>query len=56
MQIDGDAHADMYWILAHESKQSKWLVTFTKDEGRRPFAGVDFDGNTRESYDEQFGR
>lgn len=46
----------MYWELAHESKQSKWLVTFTKDEGRRDFVGVDFDGNTRASYDERYGR
>ncbi|KAJ5122900.1 hypothetical protein N7448_008997 [Penicillium atrosanguineum] len=33
LQIDGDAHADMFWTLAHEPKQSKWLVTFTKDGG-----------------------
>jgi len=56
LQIDGDAHAEMFWTLAHENKQSKWLVTFTKDGGRQSFAGVDFDGNTRQSYDEQFGR
>lgn len=56
LQIDGDAHADMFWTLAHEPKQSKWLVTFTKDGGRQAFAGVDFNGNTRHSYDDQFGR
>ncbi|KAJ5409144.1 hypothetical protein N7509_003027 [Penicillium cosmopolitanum] len=55
-QIDGDAHAEMFWTLAHEPKQSKWLVTFTKDGGRQAFAGVDFNGNTRHSYDEKFGR
>jgi hypothetical protein len=46
----------MYWELAHEAKQSKWLVTFTKQKGRQEFLGVDFDGNTRASYDELFGR
>lgn len=56
LHIDGDAHADLYWTLAHESGQSRWLVTFVKDEGRRDFVGVDFDGNTRQSYDEKFGR
>lgn len=49
-------HADMYWALAHEVKQSKWLVTFVKGEGRRAFEGVDFEGGTRASYDEKFGR
>lgn len=52
----GPAHADMYWELAHEAKQSKWLVTFVKDEGRREFEGVAFDGETRASYDRKFGR
>jgi uncharacterized protein YpmB len=46
----------MYWKLALEQKQSKWLVTFTKGEGRKEFAGVDFEGNTRATYDERFGR
>ena len=54
--VDGSAHADMYIKLAHESKQSKWLVTFTKDEGRKEFEGVDFNGETRASYDRGFGR
>jgi hypothetical protein len=53
---DGDAHADMYWKLAHEPKQTNWLVTFVKGEGRRPFEGVDFDGETRKDYDSKFGR
>jgi hypothetical protein len=53
---DGDAHAEMYFALAQEEKQSKWLVTFTKAKGREPFLGVDFEGNTRASYDERFGR
>jgi len=53
---DGEAHAEMYWVLAHEEKQSKWLVTFTKAKGREEFLGVDFDGNTRASYDKFFGR
>jgi hypothetical protein len=53
---DGQAHADMYWELAQERKQSKWLVTFTKENGREEFLGVDFDGNTRAAYDERFGR
>jgi hypothetical protein len=46
----------MYWELAQEEKQSKWLVTFTKERGREEFLGVDFDGFTRASYDEHFGR
>ena len=46
----------MYWVLAHEAKQSKWLVTFVKGEGRRDFAGIDFNGETRESYDRKLGR
>jgi hypothetical protein len=46
----------MYWKLAQEEKQSKWLVTFVKGKGRQEFLGVDFDGNTRASYDERFGR
>lgn len=47
MGIDGPAHAELYWELANEKRQSKWLVTFTKNGGRQDFAGVDFDGNTR---------
>lgn len=54
--IDGQAHADMYLKLAHEARQTKWLVTFTKEEGRREFVGVDFDGETRALYDQKFGR
>ena len=46
----------MYWNLAVEEKQSKWLVTFTKDEGRREFVGIDFEGNTRATYDTRFKR
>ena len=53
---DGPAHAEMYWNLVHEARQSKWLVTFVKGEGRKDFVGVDFDGGTRESYDREFGR
>ncbi|KAI1332334.1 putative short chain type dehydrogenase [Xylariaceae sp. FL0255] len=48
--IDGPAHGDLYLSLAHEEKQSHWLVTFTKEEGRKNFPGVDFDGNTREDH------
>jgi hypothetical protein len=54
--IDAIAHAEMYWKLANEEKQSKWLVTFTKGEGRKDFVGVDFEGNTRAMHDKQFGR
>ena len=53
---DGEAHAEMYWTLAQEEKQSKWLVTFTKAKGREEFLGVDFEGNTRALYDKMFGR
>ncbi|KAK0831160.1 hypothetical protein LTR03_015663 [Friedmanniomyces endolithicus] len=53
---DGPAHAEMYLQLAQESRQSKWLVTFVKGEGRRDFEGVDFDGETKASYDRTFGR
>lgn len=56
LERDGEAHADMYWKLAHEAKQSKWQVTFTKEGGRKDFVGVDFEGGTRASYDEKFGR
>ena len=58
-ETDGLAHdrdAEMYWILAHEAKQSKWLVTFVKGEGRRDFSGIDFNGESRESYDRKLGR
>ena len=54
--VDGEAHADMYWELAHEAKQSKWLVTFTKGMGRKEYVGVTFDGETRDSMDRKFGR
>ncbi|KAK0861349.1 hypothetical protein LTS02_007836 [Friedmanniomyces endolithicus] len=53
---DGPAHAEMYLQLAQEPRQSKWLVTFVKGEGRRDFEGVDFDGESRASYDRKFGR
>lgn len=53
---DGEAHVNLYWELAQEEKQSTWLVTFTKEKGREEFLGVDFEGNTRASYDEHFGR
>ncbi|KAK1056508.1 hypothetical protein LTR74_014863 [Friedmanniomyces endolithicus] len=53
---DGPAHAEMYLQLAQESRQLKWLVTFVKDEGRRDFEGVDFDGETRASYNRTCGR
>lgn len=53
---DGSGHAELYWELAHEPKQSKWLVTFIKGQGRKEFPGVDFDGETRETYDRKFGR
>jgi len=42
--VDGDAHGEMYWKLAQEGKQEKWLVTFTKDKGRVEYGGVNFDG------------
>ncbi|KAI1753939.1 putative short chain type dehydrogenase [Xylaria castorea] len=48
--LDGVAHGKIYWELAHETEQSKWLVTFTKDGGRGKFIGVDFDGYTREDH------
>ncbi|KAK0284506.1 hypothetical protein LTR35_000884 [Friedmanniomyces endolithicus] len=53
---DGPAHAEMYLQLAQEPRQSKWLVTFVNGEGRRDFEGVDFDGESRASYDRKFGR
>ena len=37
----------MYWDLATEKKQSKWLVTFTTEGGRHDYPGVDFEGNRR---------
>lgn len=55
-EIDGAAHGEMYWRLANEPKQSKWLVTYTKDEGRKDFVGYDFGGNSRADYDLQLGR
>ena len=56
LSLDGSAHADMYYSLAHEPKQSKWQVTFVKGEGRRDFAGYDWEGETRADYDRKFGR
>ena len=46
----------MYLTIAHESKQSKWLVTWVQGEGRKDFAGADFLGETRADYDRKFGR
>lgn len=54
--MNGSSHAGMYWELAHETKQTKWLVTFVNGEGRKYFVGVDFDGQTRESTDRRLGR
>ncbi|KAH8163710.1 hypothetical protein CIB48_g4548 [Xylaria polymorpha] len=48
--LGAESHGNMYWELAHEMEQSKWLVTFTKEGGRREFIGVDFDGYTREDH------
>ncbi|KAF2166432.1 hypothetical protein M409DRAFT_23074 [Zasmidium cellare ATCC 36951] len=42
--IDGEAHAEMYWQLAQPGLQEPWLVTFGKGEGRVPYGGVGFDG------------
>ncbi|OAA69348.1 NAD(P)-binding domain protein [Akanthomyces lecanii RCEF 1005] len=50
LDIDGAAHADMYWELANEKLQSYWLVTFVKNQGRQDFAGVDFQGHNRVSH------
>jgi hypothetical protein len=44
VNVDGEAHGAMYWRLAQPGKQEKWLVTFTKNEGRQTYTGVDFDG------------
>ena len=57
--VGASTHADMYWNLAHEERQSQWLVTFTKSDGRvlrKPYEGVDFWGETRVDYDRKFGR
>jgi hypothetical protein len=35
LKKDGVSHAEKCWELATKSKQSKWLVTFVKGEGRR---------------------
>ncbi|KAI0185465.1 hypothetical protein EV127DRAFT_441538 [Xylaria flabelliformis] len=48
--LDEVAHREIYWQLAHELVQSKWLVTFTKEGGRKEFIGKDFDGYTREDH------
>ena len=42
--IDGEAHAEMYWELAKGGRQEDWLVTFTKEKGRVEYGGVGFDG------------
>jgi hypothetical protein len=48
--ISGAAYAEMYWQLANETKQSKWLVTFNQDAGRGDFVARDYEGKTREDY------
>jgi hypothetical protein len=48
--ISGASYAEMYWELANETKQSKWLVTFTKERGRVDLVGRDYEGRTREDY------
>lgn len=48
--VGGSTHAEMYWNLAHEGKQLKWLAAFTTIDGkvvRKPYEGVDFWGETR---------
>ena len=45
--VSGTAHGKMYWELANEGKQSKWLVTFTKERGRHDFSGIDYQGKNR---------
>ena len=42
--LDGDAHAEMYWQLARKGRQENWLVTFTKEQGRVTYGGVEWDG------------
>ena len=45
--VDGVGHAKMYWKLANEEKQTKWLVTFSRDGTRHDFPGVDWEGRRR---------
>ena len=37
-QIDGDAHAELFWGLALQKEHRPWLQTFVKGEGYRKFA------------------
>lgn len=37
----------MYWKLANEKEQTKWLVTFCRDGTRHDFQGIDYEGHTR---------
>ncbi|RSH89703.1 hypothetical protein EHS25_002254 [Saitozyma podzolica] len=36
-RIDGDAHAKLYWDLAHTETQLPWMQTFVKGEGYKEF-------------------
>ncbi len=36
-QIDGDAHADLFWELAEADTQGPWHQTFVKGVGYKKF-------------------
>ncbi|KAJ5189474.1 hypothetical protein N7491_005805 [Penicillium cf. griseofulvum] len=36
-RIDGGAHADLYWELAHAETQGPWMQTFVHGEGYKKF-------------------
>lgn len=42
--MDGDAHGEMYWQLVQPGEQQRWLVTFTKEQGKVDYGPIDFDG------------
>ncbi|KAK5049307.1 hypothetical protein LTR84_004236 [Exophiala bonariae] len=39
-RIDGEAHANLYWELAHSKTQGPWMQTFVKDEGYKKFGNL----------------
>lgn len=36
-QIDSDAHASLYWDLAHGERQGPWMQTFVSGVGYKSF-------------------
>jgi hypothetical protein len=39
-RVDGEAHANIYWDLAHGQTQGPWMQTFVKGVGYKKFDDV----------------